>query len=102
MTEANDVDHVLPLGEPEQDQEQTQQDTQQEDVQTSLDTDMTAPPNEDTSASQGINLDGANDAHPEHDIPTLETRLPVKKDVALREFMSKMDDYAPIVCSLPL
>ena len=26
-----------------------------------------------------------------------ESRIPVKKDVTLREFLSKMDDYAPIV-----
>lgn len=50
-------------------------------------------------APQGLNLDGANEAPPDQDVPTLETRVPAKKDVALREFMSKMDDYAPIVCT---
>lgn len=52
---------------------------------------------DDHSAAQGINLDGANDMATDHDMPTLETRLPAKKDVALRDFLSKMDDYAPIV-----
>lgn len=28
----------------------------------------------------------------------LEAREPTKKDISLREFLSKMDDYAPIVC----
>ena len=27
-----------------------------------------------------------------------EARLPTKKDTSLREFLGKMDDYAPIVC----
>lgn len=30
-----------------------------------------------------------------------EPRIPVKKDVTLREFLGKMDDYAPIVSSSP-
>lgn len=56
---------------------------------------------DDIVAPPGLNLDGANDAPQDQDVPTLETRVPAKKDVALREFMSKMDDYAPIVCPLP-
>jgi len=28
----------------------------------------------------------------------MEARIPAKKDATLREFLSKMDDYAPIVC----
>ncbi|KAL1303583.1 hypothetical protein AAFC00_006948 [Neodothiora populina] len=44
-----------------------------------------------------MNLDGANDMMPDQEVPTLETRLPAKKDVALRDFLSKMDDYAPII-----
>lgn len=40
-----------------------------------------------------------NDAAPAP--PTLqESRLPTKKDTSLREFLGKMDDYAPIVCSV--
>jgi transcription initiation factor TFIID subunit 10 len=31
----------------------------------------------------------------------LEPRLPTRKDVSLREFLNKMDDYAPIVCKPP-
>lgn len=28
-----------------------------------------------------------------------EARLPTEKDTSLREFVGKMDDYAPIVCA---
>jgi hypothetical protein len=30
-----------------------------------------------------------------------EAKVPPKKDISLREFLSKMDDYAPIVSHLP-
>lgn len=55
--------------------------------------------NETAPAAPGMNLDGANDAPAE--IPAIESRIPAKKDIALREFMGKMDDYAPIVCASP-
>jgi transcription initiation factor TFIID subunit 10 len=29
--------------------------------------------------------------------PAPETRLPTRKDASLKEFLNKMDDYAPIV-----
>lgn len=29
--------------------------------------------------------------------PALEARMPTRKDTSLREFLNKMDDYAPIV-----
>jgi transcription initiation factor TFIID subunit 10 len=31
--------------------------------------------------------------------PAPEPKLPTRKDASLKEFMSKMDDYAPIVSS---
>ena len=31
------------------------------------------------------------------DLNLEEARIPLRKDVSLREFLSKMDDYAPIV-----
>ena len=34
--------------------------------------------------------------------PIAEPREPTKKDVSLRDFLSKMDDYAPIVSPLAL
>lgn len=83
-------------------EENTQEDQPEE---ASLDTEMkasneTAEPNDTSSAPQEMNLDGANDMPQEPDGPALETRIPVKKDIALREFLSKMDDYAPIVSLL--
>lgn len=33
--------------------------------------------------------------------PALETKLPMRKDASLKEFLSKMNDYAPIVSLHP-
>lgn len=33
----------------------------------------------------------------ENDAPAQEPKLPTKKDISLKEFLGKMDDYAPIV-----
>lgn len=33
----------------------------------------------------------------ENDAPVQEPKLPTKKDISLKEFLGKMDDYAPIV-----
>jgi len=58
------------------------------------------PPANDSGPS-AMNLDGANDTaadtQADKSLPTIETRIPAKKDASLREFLSKMDDYAPIV-----
>lgn len=64
------------------------------DLDPSLDTEMQGAEGEDKTLS-AINMDGASD---EPQPPQIETRMPAKKDVALRDFMSKMDEYAPIVC----
>lgn len=32
--------------------------------------------------------------------PSLEAKMPTRKDTSLKEFLAKMDDYAPIVCSV--
>lgn len=59
---------------------------------------------EDTIAEatqpDSMNLDDANDARPEEDEANkpVEAKIPAKKDATLREFLGKMDDYAPIVC----
>jgi transcription initiation factor TFIID subunit 10 len=56
--------------------------------------------------ADAMNLDGANDAEPAavngmaDSAAAFEARIPVKKDATLREFLGKMDDYAPIVCPL--
>lgn len=72
-----------------------------------LDASIEADNNADADATQpeAMNLDGANDvdAATQNGIadvpPSLEARIPAKKDATLREFLGKMDDYAPIVCS---
>lgn len=35
---------------------------------------------------------------PEAIAPAPEPKLPSRKDASLKEFLGKMDDYAPIVC----
>jgi transcription initiation factor TFIID subunit 10 len=56
--------------------------------------------------ADAMNLDGANDAEPAtvngmaDSAAAFEARIPAKKDATLREFLGKMDDYAPIVCPL--
>lgn len=55
--------------------------------------------------ADAMNLDGANDAEPaavngvSDSAAAFEARIPAKKDATLREFLGKMDEYAPIVCS---
>ncbi len=58
---------------------------------------MTAPavvPNGTQPATEAANAD-ANAPAP----ATLEGRLATRKDASLKEFLNKMDDYAPIVRS---
>ena len=62
------------------------------------DIDMTVAPEGDAPA---VGFDGTAEnpldpSNPELD-PPLETRIPARKDMSLREFMGKMDEYAPIV-----
>ncbi|KAL1599710.1 hypothetical protein SLS60_007513 [Paraconiothyrium brasiliense] len=57
---------------------------------------------EDTQQPDAMNLDGANDteAPQRNGVATehpIEARIPAKKDATLREFLSKMDDFAPII-----
>jgi transcription initiation factor TFIID subunit 10 len=71
-----------------------------EDLDNSLEGEIT----QETTQPDAMNLDGANDAEPAtrngitETAATLESRIPAKKDATLREFLGKMDDYAPIVC----
>jgi transcription initiation factor TFIID subunit 10 len=58
--------------------------------------------NQDATQADAMNLDGANDDAPTaNGLPevaaTFEQRIPAKKDATLREFLGKMDEYAPIV-----
>jgi transcription initiation factor TFIID subunit 10 len=58
--------------------------------------------NRDATEADTMNVDGAADAEPAVNgiadaAQTLEARIPAKKDATLREFLGKMDEYAPIV-----
>ncbi|KAH8731218.1 transcription initiation factor TFIID 23-30kDa subunit-domain-containing protein [Phaeosphaeriaceae sp. PMI808] len=58
--------------------------------------------NRDATQPDTMNIDGAADTEPTvNGMPdaaqTLEARIPVKKDATLREFLGKMDEYAPII-----
>lgn len=62
--------------------------------------------NRDATQADMMNLDGANDEPAVNGLAeaahTIEARIPAKKDATLREFLGKMDEYAPIVrCPLP-
>lgn len=58
------------------------------------------PPTQNGQPEPHPVVDGPNPPPPS--APSgLEPRLPTRKDVSLREFMLKIDDYAPIVRPLP-
>ncbi|MCJ1441630.1 MAG: hypothetical protein MMC23_002120 [Stictis urceolatum] len=52
-----------------------------------------------SSAQDPANNDGAADEPRQEalDLNIEEARMPLRKDVSLREFLSKMDDYAPVI-----
>lgn len=76
-----------------------------DDMEASLDAEMSQPADtsshtmDNSSATANMNMDGASDEPPA--APQIETRMPAKKDVALRDFLGKMDEYAPIVSLHP-
>ena len=59
-----------------------------------LDVNMEQPPQEPAPPENA-------DQDQDQDEALLEAREPTKKDISLREFLSKMDDYAPIVSFRP-
>ena len=79
------------------------------------DIDAEIKPNTHSPAADPMNMDGTNDSitqntqsgldaatandsspHPHHPA-VIEPRIPQKKDASLREFLGKMDDYAPLI-----
>lgn len=68
------------------------------------DTAIKPEPDLDPSIEQDIdmNADGTAQAANADEVvePIAAAPTPSKKETSLREFLSKMDDYAPIVCSL--
>lgn len=67
------------------------------DVEVDMQDDTMENTNNAKSAAN-MNMNGASEEPPT--VPQIETRMPAKKDVALRDFLGKMDEYAPIVSSL--
>ena len=57
-----------------------------------------AAPNATAPAINGAFVGPANNAvvPPVPSVP--DSKLPTRKDTSLKEFVNKMDDYAPIVC----
>ncbi|KAI9703797.1 MAG: hypothetical protein M1836_007567 [Candelina mexicana] len=88
---------------PSQDPSNPTQPDEDIDASIEADIDMSAPSNPSANA---LNLDGANDTGDSSSTlaPDLDPighgpdpRIPTKKDASLREFLSKMDEYAPII-----
>lgn len=72
------------------------------------DDDETTHQPDSTTASEPPTFNGTKDERsppqssptaPDPIVPEPEARIPAKKDATLREFLDKMDDYAPIVRS---
>jgi len=107
------------------DPEQEAQDSADNNIDADADTDMTnnaatadaTMPSADNTANvsasgsqssraAGLNtitatVDDAAKEEPTQRPELLESRIPAKKDATLREFLGKMDDYAPIVRIAP-
>jgi len=60
------------------------------------------PPNGTQPTAVGAEPAAAANAAAPADPPMPESKLPTRKDASLKEFLNKMDDYAPIVCPVPL
>jgi transcription initiation factor TFIID subunit 10 len=72
------------------------EETREEDLDPTQEVDTSA----ETTQLDSMNLDGAADLRPAEEDEVnrpVEARIPAKKDATLREFLGKMDDYAPIV-----
>ncbi|OAK98712.1 transcription initiation factor IID, TAF10 subunit [Phaeosphaeriaceae sp. SRC1lsM3a] len=80
----------------------TQQPDSTMEVNEELDPTVEEEINHDATQAEAMNMDGAADAEPAVNgltdaAQTFEARIPAKKDATLREFLGKMDEYAPII-----
>jgi len=82
---------------PSQDLTAAEPQTQEKDIDASIEADINMS---GTSHPNAMNLDVSGDLDPTS-APELDRVAPApdsqKKDASLREFLNKMDDYAPIV-----
>lgn len=95
---------------PRKEPQSPKQEVKEEDIDASIQDEIITSPAFEQPADS-MNMDGSTDAATETrdgvsgvslipDAPDLGPRIPAKKDATLREFLGKMDDYAPIVrCS---
>lgn len=75
------------------------EETREEDVNATQEVDTSA----ETTQPDSMNLDSTAETRlidDEEVNKPIEARIPAKKDATLREFLGKMDDYAPIVWTL--
>ena len=56
-----------------------------------------APDKPEQPANSNVASGIPDEAAPNAVSTSAEARLPTRKDISLREFLNKMDDYAPIV-----
>jgi transcription initiation factor TFIID subunit 10 len=74
-------------------------DTREEEIDASIEADISQEPLQNDSMQIDSSANEATQASNPEVAASAEPRIPAKKDASLREFLSKMDDYAPIVCS---
>lgn len=103
MADFDPTQSSQPTQDPPPPDSQPQTQTQEDDIDASIEADI-AMPTTITTHPTGLHLDGSADPDPAlsssdpHPIPTAsDPRVPTKKDASLRDFLNKMDDYAPIV-----
>lgn len=88
-----------PTAESNDPQLDTQDRSTEQDIDASLEADLQPPPTQDNMSLDGpsnTTLSATQDTA-SGPPPTIEPRIPAKKDASLRDFLSKMDDYAPII-----
>jgi transcription initiation factor TFIID subunit 10 len=83
----------------------SQEELRDEDMDASIESEIIP----ETQLPESMNMDSTNDDPLQASSSTVpdptapqEARIPAKKDANLREFLGKMDDYAPIVRPLLL
>ena len=72
----------------------TQDGIKEEDLDASIEADIQQAGSQDPDA---MNLDHTADQDLDADLSGFAARIPAKKDASLREFIGKMDEFAPIV-----
>jgi transcription initiation factor TFIID subunit 10 len=78
-------------------------DSRDEDLDASIEADISQEPiSQDAMQVDAVSEETEQPSGSGIDVPAAaaaEPRIPAKKDASLREFLSNMDDYAPIVCA---